>query len=158
MPNTYECFINRELAKPETEKSSAGWRSHCCVPGCYSTSCSRYPSPNKEAFWFHSFPTDKTARKRWSIEIRREEGPLFRITRAAHVCSLHFKPSDYKWAPVRKRLIRGAVPSIFPWTEPEKFISGKVKFENEIDVYVHAKYYYQFICNFVSCVHFFLSK
>ena len=134
----YECFVNR--AKAGTKISSS---CHCCVPGCNSDS--RYENNNTEAVWFHRFPIDKTTRKAWIIKIRRDKGPLFNITRSTYVCSLHFKPSDYKWSPVRKRLIKGAVPSIFSWNKLVKVRSGKattrvsteIKQRNEIDRYVY---------------------
>ena len=134
----YECFVNRAKA------GNGGTRNyHCCVPGCNSDS--RYENNNTEVIWFHSFPSDKTIRKAWIIKIRRDEGPLFNITRSTVVCSLHFKPSDYKWSPVRKTLIRGAVPSIFSWNMLVKARSGRatnristeIRLRNEIDRYVY---------------------
>ncbi|XP_078318707.1 uncharacterized protein LOC144620793 [Crassostrea virginica] len=50
------------------------------------------------------------------VAIRRDPGPLFKISEHTVVCSRHFKTSDYKWTPVRKTLKPGSVPSVFNWT------------------------------------------
>ncbi|CAC5419576.1 unnamed protein product [Mytilus coruscus] len=40
----------------------------------------------------------------------------FQISDQTVVCSRHFKPTDFKWTPVRKTLKPDSVPSIFDWS------------------------------------------
>ena len=53
------------------------FKQHCCVPLCHSNS-SFDPSLS-----FHRFPSgknDKERKKQWLIKIRRDEGPLFKVS------------------------------------------------------------------------------
>ncbi|KAL1481045.1 hypothetical protein MTO96_050519 [Rhipicephalus appendiculatus] len=66
--------------------------AYCCVPLCkqygYLDSCGCKVS-------FHRFPNDPEMRKKWLVAIKREEGPLFRVSNTTKVCSNHFVETDY---------------------------------------------------------------
>lgn len=82
---------------------------HCCVPQC--TSSAKFNS----SVSFHTFPSDNQQRKRWIINIRRENLVISHHTR---VCSRHFVSEEVKEpAEVggRRRLKPGAVPVLFSW-------------------------------------------
>ncbi|XP_039518191.1 uncharacterized protein LOC120472185 [Pimephales promelas] len=83
-------------------------RCYCSVPGC-STSKQRQP--------YLSFQKDEHLRKAWVRLIRRDEGPLFHISRGStFVCSLHFdEESIYVSKSGRRRLKSGTTPSRFSW-------------------------------------------
>ncbi|XP_071352417.1 uncharacterized protein [Trachinotus anak] len=82
---------------------------HCCVPLC--TSSAKFNS----SISFHTFPSDDQQRKRWIVNIRRENLIISHHTR---VCSRHFVPEEVTeptGARGRRRLKPGAVPVLFPW-------------------------------------------
>ncbi|XP_035239884.1 uncharacterized protein LOC118208975 [Anguilla anguilla] len=87
-------------------------RKWCCVPMCKN-------SKQKQPYLsFHCFPEEKDRRRKWVQAIRREEGPLFKITKSTHVCSLHFKEGDVYLTPGGINRVRGdAVPCRFPWAD-----------------------------------------
>ena len=59
--------VNKDSTKKKTSQ-------HCCVPLC--TSDSRY----NPSLHFHHIPSkDKDVRKQWIINIRRDEGPQFKV-------------------------------------------------------------------------------
>ncbi|XP_046558816.1 uncharacterized protein LOC124267872 [Haliotis rubra] len=90
---------------------------HCCVPTCSNDS--RYPSGRNLSF--HNIPKDQDLRKRWIISIRRDEGPLFKVTDSTHVCSAHFNENSYQRTLTGiRRLKKGAVPTIFSWKEKKE--------------------------------------
>uniref|UniRef100_A0A669EIP0 THAP domain-containing protein 1 n=1 Tax=Oreochromis niloticus TaxID=8128 RepID=A0A669EIP0_ORENI len=64
---------------------------------------------------FHGFPTHSDLRRQWLVNIRRDN---FTITSHTRVCSRHFA-SDQLIEPTtldgRRRLIKGAVPTLFEW-------------------------------------------
>ncbi|KAL1479763.1 hypothetical protein MTO96_034793 [Rhipicephalus appendiculatus] len=84
----------------------------CCVPGCPSTerSCGNAVS-------FHEVPSDNRCRDAWLEAIAgddlEERARLLSNARSV-VCSLHFKPTDFKVGMKRRVLVTAAVPSIFP--------------------------------------------
>uniref|UniRef100_A0A672JYG5 THAP-type domain-containing protein n=1 Tax=Sinocyclocheilus grahami TaxID=75366 RepID=A0A672JYG5_SINGR len=61
---------------------------------------------------FHSFPVKDEIRKKCIVNIRRIN---FQITKHTKVCSVHFKPDDFVEGTSRRRLKKGAVPSVFEW-------------------------------------------
>ncbi|XP_059360523.1 THAP domain-containing protein 2-like [Carassius carassius] len=82
---------------------------HCCVPHCSSS------AKFNSVISFHTFPSDVQQRKKWIINIRRDN---FIISYHTRVCSRHFVPEELKEpAEVggRRRLKSGAVPVLFPW-------------------------------------------
>ncbi|XP_077554548.1 uncharacterized protein LOC144169329 [Haemaphysalis longicornis] len=84
----------------------------CCVPQCKS-SARRQPTDVKISF--HEFPVTDI-RESWIKAISRE-GPnktLWQPTETAKVCSMHFRPEDYKEGAKTRILKRNAVPSVFP--------------------------------------------
>lgn len=88
------------------EKSTA---EHCCVPLC--TSSAKYNS----SISFHTFPSDDQQRKRWIVNIRRDN---LIITPHTRVCSRHFTAQDVKEPSnegKRRRLRLGAIPVLFHW-------------------------------------------
>lgn len=84
----------------------------CCVPGCPSTerNCANAVS-------FHEVPSDNRCRDAWVEAIAgddfEERARLLSNARSV-VCSLHFKPTDFKVGMKRRVLVTAAVPSIFP--------------------------------------------
>uniref|UniRef100_A0A3P8NPH2 THAP domain-containing protein 1 n=1 Tax=Astatotilapia calliptera TaxID=8154 RepID=A0A3P8NPH2_ASTCA len=64
---------------------------------------------------FHAFPTHSDLRRQWLVNIRRDH---FTITSHTRVCCRHFA-SDQLIEPTtldgRRRLIKGAVPTLFEW-------------------------------------------
>uniref|UniRef100_A0A3P9DMD3 THAP domain-containing protein 1 n=1 Tax=Maylandia zebra TaxID=106582 RepID=A0A3P9DMD3_9CICH len=64
---------------------------------------------------FHAFPTHSDLRRQWLLNIRRDH---FTITSHTRVCCRHFA-SDQLIEPTtldgRRRLIKGAVPTLFEW-------------------------------------------
>ncbi|XP_062595371.1 52 kDa repressor of the inhibitor of the protein kinase-like, partial [Saccostrea cucullata] len=92
--------------------AKTGSAAYCCVPLCSED------SRRGTATSFHSFPKDPSARKEWIIKIRRDEGPDFHISKSTYVCSKHFKEDDIvKTLTGLRKLKKGTVPSIFPWTK-----------------------------------------
>lgn len=85
---------------------------NCCVPKCKSTA-RRQPTGVKISF--HEFPVTDI-RESWIKAISRE-GPnktLWQPSETAKVCSVHFRPEDYKEGAKTRILKRNAVPSVFP--------------------------------------------
>lgn len=84
---------------------------HCCVPLC--TSSAKFNG----TLSFHSFPSDVDLRKRWLVNIRRDD---FCPTSNSKVWSKHFS-SDQIIEPqtpeARKKLVTGAVPVLFAWND-----------------------------------------
>lgn len=84
----------------------------CCVPCCPSTErrCGN-------AISFHEVPSDDRCRDAWVDAIAGgdadERARLIANARSV-VCSLHFKPTDFKVGMKRRVLVNAAVPSIFP--------------------------------------------
>lgn len=68
---------------------------------------------------YHRFPSDVGLKKKWIAAIKRDEGPLFRVSKATKVCSLHFLATDFctNVASGHRLLLESAVPSIFPFTK-----------------------------------------
>lgn len=82
---------------------------HCCVPLCSAS------SKFNGLLSFHGFPADSELRKRWLINIRRDN---FNATPYSKVCSRHFdKDSIIEPASLgsRRRLNKGAAPTLFEW-------------------------------------------
>ncbi|XP_048257142.1 THAP domain-containing protein 6-like [Haliotis rufescens] len=85
---------------------------HCCVPQCSSDS--RYEANIS----FHAFPKAEERRGKLILAIRREEGPLFKISKSTVVCGKHFRREE-KRKTICKTLLRpGVVPSLFAWHNP----------------------------------------
>ena len=63
---------------------------------------------------FHKFPKDGEIRRRWIVNVRRED---FTIGHHTRVCSRHFQSEDVNEPAEggRRRLKPGAVPVLFPW-------------------------------------------
>uniref|UniRef100_A0AAZ1XRJ7 THAP domain-containing protein 1 n=1 Tax=Oreochromis aureus TaxID=47969 RepID=A0AAZ1XRJ7_OREAU len=83
--------------------------THCCVPLCSAS------AKFNSILSFHDFPTHSDLRRQWLVNIRRDH---FTITSHTRVCSRHFA-SDQLIEPTtldgRRRLIKGAVPTLFEW-------------------------------------------
>uniref|UniRef100_A0A669CQ88 THAP domain-containing protein 1 n=1 Tax=Oreochromis niloticus TaxID=8128 RepID=A0A669CQ88_ORENI len=86
---------------------------------CSSVLCTAHPGFYVTKFngilSFHGFPTHSDLRRQWLVNIRRDH---FMITSHTRVCSRHFA-SDQLIEPTtldgRRRLIKGAVPTLFEW-------------------------------------------
>ena len=68
---------------------------------------------------FHiKFPDDEGVFRQWIVAIRRDIRVNFQATQNSRVCSRHFKPADYiRSLTGRKKTLKSAVPSVFPWTK-----------------------------------------
>ncbi|KAJ8381255.1 hypothetical protein SKAU_G00020330 [Synaphobranchus kaupii] len=65
---------------------------------------------------FHNFPEDEGRKKKWVQAVRREEGPLFKVTKCTYICSAHFEEGDVFLTPGGlKRVRKDAVPCRFAW-------------------------------------------
>lgn len=84
----------------------------CCVLDCPSTE-----RTGGNAISFHELPSDNLCRDAWVKAIAgddlEERARLLSNARSV-VCSLHFKPTDFKVGMKRRVLVTAAVPSIFP--------------------------------------------
>ncbi|XP_039274666.2 THAP domain-containing protein 2-like [Styela clava] len=108
---------------------SSGSKLHCCVPLCNGD---RRYSPNLS---FHSFPKDVKRKRAWIVNIRREPGKYFQVTRSTRVCGKHFRPEDIYESPSGRRLLHyNSVPSIFSWTKsvPERPLPKRVVTERSL--------------------------
>ncbi|XP_052769505.1 uncharacterized protein LOC128209498 [Mya arenaria] len=75
---------------------------------CHASS--RYDS----TLHFHRFPSDPTVKLQWIENITRNGRCPMKIIDSSIICSKHFTEDDYcNWTPVRKRLNKGAVPTVF---------------------------------------------
>lgn len=70
---------------------------------------------------YHGFPADPVMRKKWIAAIKRDEGPLFTVSRSTKVCSHHFLETDFvaNVASGRRYLHESCVPSQFSF-RPKK--------------------------------------
>uniref|UniRef100_A0A3P8PEW5 THAP domain-containing protein 1 n=1 Tax=Astatotilapia calliptera TaxID=8154 RepID=A0A3P8PEW5_ASTCA len=92
-----------------TEIMLMKYSEHCCVPLCSAS------AKFNSILSFHGFPTHSDLRRQWLVNIRRDH---FTITSHTRVCCRHFA-SDQLIEPTtldgRRRLIKGAVPTLFEW-------------------------------------------
>nr|XP_024656966.1 THAP domain-containing protein 2-like [Maylandia zebra] len=98
--------IKRKVFKTEHFQK---YSEHCCVPLCSAS------AKFNGILSFHAFPTHSDLRRQWLVNIRRDH---FTITSHTRVCCRHFA-SDQLIEPTtldgRRRLIKGAVPTLFEW-------------------------------------------
>lgn len=81
---------------------------NCCVPFCKSK------HKTGSGISFHDFPVDPELCRKWVARVSRKNwAPRFEAS-GSRVCSLHFKPSDFREGVARRVLKPGVVPSIFP--------------------------------------------
>ncbi|XP_061591062.1 uncharacterized protein LOC133456583 isoform X1 [Cololabis saira] len=93
------------------QKQEKTYSDHCCVPLC--TASAKFNG----VLSFHGFPTRLDLRRHWLINIRRDN---FTITSHTNVCSRHFAADQLiepKTLNGRRRLIKGAVPTLFEWND-----------------------------------------
>ncbi|KAH9368674.1 hypothetical protein HPB48_004693 [Haemaphysalis longicornis] len=81
----------------------------CCVPFC--TSSVRKEEPNVS---YHEFPVDEALKTQWLKNISRKNWEPNSTSNYSVVCSLHFRPEDFRTDTKRRRLKQNAVPSVFP--------------------------------------------
>ena len=90
---------------------------NCCVPFCNTTSKKNKNLP------FHRFAKKKEQKELWISKIRQEEGEYFTVTSNTRVCLRHFHEEDYTMSldgkGKRTVLRKGAVPSVFQWTDKQ---------------------------------------
>ncbi|XP_026114965.1 uncharacterized protein LOC113093359 [Carassius auratus] len=91
-------FRYQKLMRPRSE--------HCCVPLCVVSA--RYNSTVS----FHSFPVEEDLRKKWLVQIRRDD---FQVNKNTKVCSVHFRSDDFMEGARLKRLKKGVFPTLFEW-------------------------------------------
>lgn len=82
--------------------------AYCCVPLCRSHSKSKLPGIS-----FHEIPADETLRQQWIKAIRRDDWEPNTNSNYSRVCSRHFRQTEFIEGK-RRRLKKGAVPSVFP--------------------------------------------
>ncbi|KAF3835800.1 hypothetical protein F7725_028358 [Dissostichus mawsoni] len=85
------------------------YSEHCCVPLCKAS------AKFNGVLSFHGFPTKLELRRQWLIKIRRDN---FTISSHSKVCSRHFATDQLiepKTLDGRRRLVKGAVPTLFEW-------------------------------------------
>ena len=64
----------------------------CCAVGCKSGYTGHSPTPSDARITFHSFPMDSVLREKW---IRANPRKDFVSSKHSHMCSLHFRGSDF---------------------------------------------------------------
>uniref|UniRef100_A0A8C0XU21 Integrase catalytic domain-containing protein n=1 Tax=Cyprinus carpio carpio TaxID=630221 RepID=A0A8C0XU21_CYPCA len=66
---------------------------------------------------FHSFPVEEDLRKKWIVQIRRDD---FQVNKNTKVCSVHFRPDDFMEEPRLKHLKKGVFPTLFEWNHHQE--------------------------------------
>uniref|UniRef100_A0A8C9XD36 THAP-type domain-containing protein n=1 Tax=Sander lucioperca TaxID=283035 RepID=A0A8C9XD36_SANLU len=95
--------------------------SHCCVPKC--TFSKRNESYTGQTF--HRFPKDPVLCREWIHKIRRDPGRHFKIHMDTKVCSDHFTEESFLKTRVgMRKLKKGAVPTLFAWTDNGRLITS----------------------------------
>lgn len=121
----YACPIPGKLTKAGSEKKS---RRNCCVPLCTNNGYKEIEGHGKLSY--HSFPpVDDPLRKRWLINIKRDEDKTFVVKGHTRVCSVHFSADQYEVHTYsgRRYLLRGAVPTIFECWKSNKLVYKQIK-------------------------------
>ncbi|XP_034062428.1 THAP domain-containing protein 2-like [Gymnodraco acuticeps] len=100
----------RKIFKTEhLQRQVNNYSEHCCVPLC--TASAKFNG----VLSFHGFPTELELRRQWLVKIRRDN---FTISSHSKVCSRHFATDQLiepKTLDGRRRLVKGAVPTLFEW-------------------------------------------
>ncbi|XP_008053799.1 DNA transposase THAP9 [Carlito syrichta] len=100
----------------------------CSAVGCSTrdTELSR-----KRGLSFHQFPTDTIQRSKWIRAVNRVDPRSKKIWipgPGAMLCSKHFQESDFESYGIRRKLKKGAVPSVFLYKIPQGVhLKGKAK-------------------------------
>ncbi|XP_034076671.1 uncharacterized protein LOC117549146 isoform X1 [Gymnodraco acuticeps] len=101
--------LPRKEKKGQLQRQVKNYSEHCCVPLCTaSAKCNGVLS-------FHGFPTDLELQRQWLVNILRDN---FTISSHSKVCSRHFATDqliERKTLDGRRRLVKGAVPTLFEW-------------------------------------------
>lgn len=80
---------------------------YCCVPLCKSR------SGKTPGISFHQFPSDEELCSKWKKNISRENLTINDKSASTVVCSRHFRHSDYVAECRVKKLLPGAMPTVF---------------------------------------------
>ncbi|KAF3844277.1 hypothetical protein F7725_013618, partial [Dissostichus mawsoni] len=100
----------RKIFKTEhLQRHVNNYSEHCCVPLCKAS------AKFNGVLSFHGFPTKLELRRQWLVKIRRDN---FTISSHSKVCSRHFATDQLiepKTLDGRRRLVKGAVPTLFEW-------------------------------------------
>lgn len=105
---------------------------YCCVPFCKMSS--RFNS----VISFHSFPLDDEIRKKWLLNVGRED---LNVSPNTRVCSRHFKSDDLiePSTPTARRLLKkGAVPTVFPRNDSTP-APKRTELRKRRKVFIHLK-------------------
>ena len=107
--------------------------THCVIFGCNN----KYAKNPEKSYYIG--PKDKNIANAWYAAIKRGKSNLPSKLSNIRVCSDHFKESDfdktwelqkrlyYKDRPIKRKLLSNAVPSVFPYKEPEKWRTSSEK-------------------------------
>ena len=79
----------------------------CAVYGCKNS----LPKDKGKGISFHTFPRDEILRSKWCSAVKRKGFQQYSVDQ--HVCSVHFKSTDFDASPLEKLLNKDAVPSIY---------------------------------------------
>ncbi|XP_039306121.1 uncharacterized protein LOC120357987 [Solenopsis invicta] len=114
------------------------------MPRCIAPGCTSGYDSNKEKVHFFYVPKDENMIKLWQSALKRKD---FIVKAKQPVCEKHFLHTDILWnrticddkghilgvsAQFKvPRLCKGAIPSIFPWTEETEKMQINIQKENE---------------------------
>ena len=117
------CYSGTSKTQP-TKNSSGGFGNYCCIPNCKSAF---YNSRReKTGITLFQLPSKDNERKKWIkiISNFRRSGPRDNFdssnkNKRIFVCEFHFKPDEIRvtLGVGRKKLLPGAIPSIFDFKE-----------------------------------------
>uniref|UniRef100_A0A8C6DGW2 THAP domain-containing protein 1 n=1 Tax=Moschus moschiferus TaxID=68415 RepID=A0A8C6DGW2_MOSMO len=99
---------------------------------------------------FHQFPTDTIQRSKWIRAVNRTDPRSKKIWipgPGAMLCSIHFQESDFESYNIRRKLKKGAVPSVSLYKVLQGCSDGKgtgdTSRRRQHEVYISASFIFQ---------------